>query len=166
MKKRLWLFVLVVILCCVAWMVYRTFPRSIDETLTGVKYRLGAEGAKAETEPATVVIRGKLHTSLTGKRTFKGEVTVVGDGHQVPVTITGDKLDDYDQLLRLGQSQSTGLPIGKAKQALSAKLFGLEETGPTALGPAVLVSIGIASQNPGSEVPSLLWALLPGGTSV
>jgi len=43
--------------------------------VTGIKYRLGAEGA--------FVIRGKLHTSLTGKRTFKGEVTVVGE--QIPV---------------------------------------------------------------------------------
>jgi hypothetical protein len=84
--------------------------------------------------------------------TFNGEVTVVGDGYQPPVTITGDKLDDYDQLLQLGKSQSPGAPISKAKRALSSKLFALEETGPTALGPALLVCIGMASQNPGSEV--------------
>ena len=85
--------------------------------------------------------------------TFNGEVTVVGDGYQPPVTITGDKLDDYDQLLHLDKSQSPGAPISKAKKALSSKLFALEETGPTALGPALLVCIGMASQNPGSEVP-------------
>lgn len=87
MKKRLLRIGLVVGFVVVvaggAWLAYRTFPRSIDETLTGVKYQLGAEGAKMGTEPATVVIRGKLHTSLTGKRTFKGEVTVVGE--QIPV---------------------------------------------------------------------------------
>jgi hypothetical protein len=79
-------------------------------------------------------------------------VTVLGDGNQLPVTIAGDKLDDYDQLLRLGQSQSAGQPISKTKQALSTKLFSLEETGPTALGPALLVCIGIAAQSPGSEI--------------
>jgi hypothetical protein len=84
--------------------------------------------------------------------TFNNEVKVVGDGHQPETTITGDKLDDYDQLLRLGQTQSAGQPISKASKALSAKLFGLEESGPTALGPALLVCIGMAAQSPGSEV--------------
>jgi len=87
-----------------------------------------------------------------GLVTFNGEVTVIGDGYQPPVTIAGDKLDDYDQLLQLGKSQSPGVPISKAKKALSTKLFALEETGPTALGPALLVCIGMASQNPGSEI--------------
>ena len=72
-------------------MVYKTFPRSIDVTLTGVKYQLSAEGAKAGTEPATVVIQGKLYTSLKGEHTFKGVVSIVGE--QIPVPLDQRKLE-------------------------------------------------------------------------
>lgn len=84
--------------------------------------------------------------------TFNNEVTILGDGTQLPVTITGDKLYDYDRLLQIGKSHALRQPISKTKSSLSQKLFGLEEGGATALGPAVLACIGIASLSPGSEV--------------
>jgi hypothetical protein len=31
--------------------------------------------------------------------TFNGDVTIIGDGTKEPITITGDKLKDYDCLL-------------------------------------------------------------------
>lgn len=31
--------------------------------------------------------------------TFNGDVTIIGDGLKEPLTITGDKLNDYDYLL-------------------------------------------------------------------
>merc|ERR1719473_929826 len=37
-----------------------------------------------------------------------------------------------------------GLKVDETKQALSDTLFGLEESGPTALGPAVAVALGMA----------------------
>ena len=37
-------------------------------------------------------------------------------------------------------------------QTLSEQLFQLEENGPTALGPALLTSLVLASQKPGSQV--------------
>jgi len=44
-------------------------------------------------------------------------------------------------------------PIGQSHKKLTQKLMGLEETGPTALGPAVLSSIALASEGaPGSQV--------------
>ncbi|WP_018759144.1 hypothetical protein [Paenibacillus terrigena] len=79
------------IVICAAWIVYKTFPRSIDATLTGIKYQLSAKGAKASTEPVTVVIQGKLYTSLKGEHTFKGEVTIVGE--QIPVPLDQRKLE-------------------------------------------------------------------------
>lgn len=75
---------------CATLMVYKMFPRSIDVTLTGVKYQLGTTGEKAGTEPATVIIHGKLYEKLNGNRTFKGEVNIVGE--QIPVPLDQRKL--------------------------------------------------------------------------
>ncbi len=83
---------------------------------------------------------------------FCSEVTIHGDGTQLPQTITGDKLYDYDQLLETGKAHTIRQPIGTSKSSLSTKLFSLEEGGATALGPALAVCVGIAGENPGSEV--------------
>ncbi|MUT68323.1 hypothetical protein [Paenibacillus sp. NEAU-GSW1] len=83
MKKWILPFGLIVIIICVAWIMYVKHSRNIDLELAGVKYQLGSEGAKLETEPATVVIQGKLYTSLKNERVFKGEVQIVGE--QIPV---------------------------------------------------------------------------------
>lgn len=73
---------LIVIIIGVAWVMYvkPTLDIGVDMELTGVKYQLGSEGT---TEPAIVVIQGKLHTSFKGERVFKGVVQVVGE--QIPV---------------------------------------------------------------------------------
>lgn len=83
MKKWILSFSLLVIIIGVAGIIYVKHPRSIDLELAGVKYQLGSEGAKSGTEPATVVIQGKLHTSLKGERVFKGKIQIVGE--QIPV---------------------------------------------------------------------------------
>ena len=85
MKIRMMLIgiIVIIITICVAWMVYITFPRSVNVTLTGLKYQLGAEGKNASTEQATVVIQGKLYTNLKSERIFKGEVNILGE--QIPV---------------------------------------------------------------------------------
>lgn len=38
-----------------------------------------------------------------GVVTFNNEVTVIGDGAKNPQVITGDKLNDFDYLLKNGQ---------------------------------------------------------------
>lgn len=88
--------------------------------------------------------------------TFNGEVTVFGDGHADPVHIAGDKLLDYDFLEKNGRSQASKVlnkPIKETAKMLTKKLMSIEETGPTALGPAVLTSIAMALDGkPGSTV--------------
>jgi len=91
MKRRMMLIGIIAIAICATFIVYKKFPRSIDVTLTGVKYELGAAGEKAGTEPATVIIQGKLYTKLNGNRTFKGEVNIVGE--QIPVPLDQRKLE-------------------------------------------------------------------------
>ncbi|MBD3919892.1 hypothetical protein H8B09_14105 [Paenibacillus sp. PR3] len=82
-KRWIVSFSLIVIIIGVAWIIYVKYPRTIDLELAGVKYQLGSEGAKLGVEPATVVINGKVHTSLKGERVFKGLIQIVGE--QIPV---------------------------------------------------------------------------------
>ncbi len=91
-----------------------------------------------------------------GLVTFNSEVTIIGDGTQVPQTIAGDKLHNYEYLLQNGiDSSKTHFvkPVNDTKKQLQSKLMALEETGPTALGPAVLTAIALAGEGaPGSSV--------------
>jgi len=84
--------------------------------------------------------------------TFNNEVTIIGDGVQEPVVITGDKLNSFDQLIQAGQAFATERSIKDCKKKLETKLFDLEERGQTALGPAVVVAIAMAARRKGSKV--------------
>lgn len=91
-----------------------------------------------------------------GVVTFNSDVTILGDGSKIPQTIAGDKLNDFDFLLQNGCDQAQILlkkSVKETKKALQDKILGIEETGPTALGPAVLTSVALASEGkPGSTV--------------
>ena len=80
---------------------------------------------------------------------FNHEVQVIGDGTKDSQTISGDKLNNFDYLKENGKAQSAERltkPISETSDALKAKLEAIEETGPTALGPAVLTSVAMAAQ--------------------
>lgn len=70
--------------------------------------------------------------------------------------LVGDKLNDYDFLMMNGASEGSQRlqnSIKDTKVPLQQKLLSLEETGPTALGPAMLTAIAMASEGaPGSSV--------------
>lgn len=87
---------------------------------------------------------------------FNNEVTVLGDGTQAPQIVTGDKLEDFDYLIKNGSEQGKlrmQHKIGETSKKLTEELMGLEETGPTALGPAVATAIAMAAEGaPGSQV--------------
>jgi len=86
--------------------------------------------------------------------TFNNEVTVFGDGAITPEVVTGDKLSEYNALLGLGSNYKVNSlkSIKESKPALSDIVHKLQEGGSTALGPSLLIGIGIASQSPGSEI--------------
>lgn len=88
--------------------------------------------------------------------TFNGDVTVIGDAMSEPQTISGDKLNDFDYLMTNGKDTASKRMLKTVKETaakLQKKLMAIEETGPTALGPAVLTSIAMAAEGkPGSTV--------------
>eukprot|EP00029_Vermamoeba_vermiformis_P006511 TRINITY_DN2572_c1_g1_i2.p1 TRINITY_DN2572_c1_g1~~TRINITY_DN2572_c1_g1_i2.p1 ORF type:complete len:687 (-),score=231.37 TRINITY_DN2572_c1_g1_i2:56-2116(-) len=83
---------------------------------------------------------------------FNNEVKLLGDGTQEPLIIAGDKLYNYDAILELGKTFKIANCIKESKEVLSKKLYEIEETGSTALGPAVVASLGMALGKPGGGV--------------
>uniref|UniRef100_UPI00398F6426 circularly permutated Ras protein 1-like n=1 Tax=Pristiophorus japonicus TaxID=55135 RepID=UPI00398F6426 len=84
--------------------------------------------------------------------TFNNEVTIYGDGLTAPRTLQDFEL--IDQMYLKTQGAQAALPrcILESRDALRCHINLLQECGATALGPAALVSIAMASQKPGSKV--------------
>ena len=84
--------------------------------------------------------------------TFNNDVSIIGDGSSPVQVISGDTLYNYEELLSQSNNCKLENSIALTEKDLNQKLFGLEEGGQTALGPALLVSTGIAAQKSGSKV--------------
>ncbi|KAG1959309.1 circularly permutated Ras protein 1 [Pimephales promelas] len=84
--------------------------------------------------------------------TFNNEVTMYGDGTGVPLTLRDWALVDYDYLKKEGENYRTPHCIAETIQPLTQKIKELREHGATALGPAALISVAMASQFTGSKV--------------
>jgi len=86
--------------------------------------------------------------------TFNNEVNYLGDGIGMPQVITGDKLNDYETLMKIGKELDVKnlKPIYQSMDALSKKVFALAEEGSTALGPALALAVALASNEKRSEV--------------
>lgn len=98
----------------------------------------------------------KLEKDNPNKRvgliTFNHEVISYGDGFTQPVIISGDFLNKKESIEEKAQIIDEFKPVKETKEILNSKLLSLEEGGATALGPALLYSILVASKKPGSKV--------------
>ncbi|GAM19920.1 hypothetical protein SAMD00019534_030950 [Acytostelium subglobosum LB1] len=101
----------------------------------------------------------RLSLQCPGRRvvliTFSEHVVIHGMSSGDAVTVAGDKLNDYDQLLGIGQESRkySELPtISNAISLLKDRIKSLEPEQSTALGPALLLAVSIASQRPLGEV--------------
>ena len=84
--------------------------------------------------------------------TFNDEVTLIGDGEQESVVVAGEKLNSWDDLVALGENFRIHKTVKESKDELLKKLWSFEETGATALGPALLLGIKLAGSRPRSQV--------------
>jgi len=85
--------------------------------------------------------------------TFAGDVTIYGDGAADPTKISGDRLNNQDELRRLGREAGRELCcIDQSASRLKDTVFSIEESGPTALGPAVVVALGMTDGKPGAKI--------------
>ncbi|KAM9400125.1 circularly permutated Ras protein 1 isoform 2-T3 [Salvelinus alpinus] len=83
--------------------------------------------------------------------TFNDQVVVYGDGSGVPVSLRDWALVDSDYLRQQGQQYNTPHCIAESYQHLSLRVKELREHGATALGPAALVSVAMASRYVGQR---------------
>jgi hypothetical protein len=128
----------------------------INQADKGVTYVSRLQCVQAAVQAQIEQMQNGAQNRKVGVVTFNNEVTLIGDGSQVPQTITGDKLMNFDWLQKNG-SEKAELYMGKTVKDtgsnLQDKVMGIEETGPTALGPAVLTSVALAAEGkPGSTV--------------
>lgn len=87
--------------------------------------------------------------------TFNHEITYFGDGtRDEPLVIRGDKLNSLDDIVREAEAELNQelKPISQTKTRLTERVYNLEEGGQTALGPAILFAINIASKRRGSRI--------------
>ena len=66
----------------------------------------------------------------------------------------GDKLNTADDLLREAEREAynESNPVVQTKVKLTERVYDLEEGGQTALGPAVVFALNIASRRQGSKI--------------
>jgi len=87
---------------------------------------------------------------------FDDVVTIFGDANSDPVIIAGDKLNSFDTCLNAGNEAFKVLlskSLGETCDNILSKFSKLNPNGKTALGPALLAALGLASQgNAGSRV--------------
>lgn len=114
-----------------------------------VTYVSRLQWVQAAIEAQLIDMKNEKSTRKVGLVSFNGDVNIIGDGSQVSQVISGDKLNNYEYLLENGQKiAKTHMQqsIDTTEKQLNEKLFSLEETGPTALGPAVVSAISIAGE--------------------
>ncbi|KAK5608179.1 hypothetical protein CRENBAI_003088 [Crenichthys baileyi] len=84
--------------------------------------------------------------------TFNNEVVIYGDGTRTPLTIKDWALVDYEHIWKQAVGYNVPHCIAETYQHLSHRVKELREHGATALGPAALASVALASKYPGSKV--------------
>lgn len=86
---------------------------------------------------------------------FNSDVMIVGDGMTEPYILAGDRLSSFESCVDIGANLASKLShdVSETKARLSDKVWALSEGGATALGPALLASIALASHGKaGSKV--------------
>ncbi|XP_029312478.1 circularly permutated Ras protein 1-like [Cottoperca gobio] len=87
-----------------------------------------------------------------GLITFNHQVTMHGNENFTSHSLSGGELTDTAFLKEAAASFPTPPPLSQTRDYLHRQVMGLSDGGTTALGPAALLTIAIASRQPGSKV--------------
>lgn len=88
-----------------------------------------------------------------GLVTFDSEVTVILDSNGTEVNILGDRLSNKEALFAALAGHKLSQPLSESYNGLVGRLGRVEAKGKTALGPALLAAVELASRGgPGSSV--------------
>ena len=123
-------------------------PQFLPKEKKNVTYVSRLECVQAAIESQLTELQRAAPNKRIGIVTFNNEVNIIGDGFS-SITILGDKLEDYEKTWACVEGKYQEIiarPISQTKDQLCQRLLSLEESGPTALGPALLASVGLAVQ--------------------
>uniref|UniRef100_A0A8C2X9I2 VWFA domain-containing protein n=2 Tax=Cyclopterus lumpus TaxID=8103 RepID=A0A8C2X9I2_CYCLU len=87
-----------------------------------------------------------------GLITFNNQVTMHGNENFTSHSLSGAELTDRNFLKETAAGVPTPPPLSQTKDYLQRQVMELSDGGTTALGPAALLTIAIASRHPGSKV--------------
>ncbi|KAM4624267.1 circularly permutated Ras protein 1-like isoform 1-T2 [Polymixia lowei] len=87
-----------------------------------------------------------------GLITFNNQVTIHGYEDFTSRFLCGAELIDSEYLKEAAFSFPSPPPLSRTRACLQREVLGLSESGATALGPAALLAIAMASRQPGSKV--------------
>ncbi|KAH3732923.1 Ras subfamily protein [Pelomyxa schiedti] len=129
------------------WQKLRMGPKKIIEGETG-NYVTRLQCVKAAVDSHFQRLQKGHPNKKVALITFNSEVTIYGDGTSAEVIISGDKLDNFEEIWEIGLHLNPFelLPISRSREFLSKRVISLEEDGSTALGPALVAALGICSQ--------------------
>jgi hypothetical protein len=95
----------------------------------------------------------KSHPSYrVGLITFSADVTIRGDGSSEARIISGDRLQSYEELVSIADKYPIDQPVSESLGRFKHSLNSLETRGATALGPAIVSAVAIASKTRGSKI--------------
>jgi len=132
--------------------VLQQYQHNYHQPNSSVTYISRLQCVQAAIESQLKNLKMEHPNAKVGLVCFNSEVLIFGDGTQDITVVTGDKLHDYDALLEGGRKYQVQNEISVSHDPLVKKLFDLEERGATALGPAILVAIGMAEGSPGAKI--------------
>jgi hypothetical protein len=111
---------------------------------------------QAAIEAQIMDMNKKSPDQKVGLVTFNNDVNIHGDCTGIPQVVSGDKLNDFEFLKKNGvDCTDTHMTksISEVNEKVIDELYELQESGPTALGPALLTAIAMATQgSSGSSV--------------
>ncbi|KAK2820220.1 hypothetical protein Q5P01_023179 [Channa striata] len=97
-------------------------------------------------------LREQQPDTRVGLITFNNQVTIHGYENFATHSLDGAKLTDTDYLKAAAARFPSPPPLSQTKDLLQRQVMELSEGGTTALGPAALLAIAMASRQPGSKV--------------
>lgn len=112
----------------------------------GITYVSRKQCVMAAIENQLTDMKAKDPNKKVGLITFNNEVVVFGDCKKDPLHIVGDKLNKFNDVVADMSNVKVEEPLRNSYEQLLHNFSKIEATGATALGPAVLAAIELASK--------------------
>lgn len=126
-----------------------------DGNMGGVTYVSRLQCLQAGIESYLTKMNNECPKNKVGIITFSDGVVCYGDGSKDPVKIEGNNLNDEQKIIELAEKckDIINKPISETSKTLIEKLYTIEESGRTALGPGLVFSINLLNNAPtGSKI--------------